>query len=564
MKSMVKFLGIIAFVVIAGFYLVSCDTGASRPGGGDSNTGTTVAVTGVTLNKQNTFMVVGGTEPLTATVAPANATNRSVTWSSSDDTIATVSAAGVVTAVAEGIATITVTTVNGGFTDYCIVDVSATPVPVTGVSLDITIFTLNPGGTQQLTETITPFNATNQNVTWISDAPAIATVSASGEVTAVSPGTATITVTTVDGGHTADSTVNVTSPVLPTYSTISAGEHHTVALRADGTLWAWGRNHHGQLGDGTTTDRQTPVHIAGSWISVSAGDRHTAAIRADGTLWAWGWNAGGQLGDGTTTDRHTPVQIGSATWAYISAGHGSYTMAIRTDGTLWAWGNNTWGQLGDGTSGISTSRHTPFQIGSDTWTSVSAGASHTMAIRTDGTLWAWGANGWGLLGDGTTTNRNSPVQIGSATWNSVSAGMSTTVAVKADGTLWSWGLASAGQLGDGTTTDRNAPVQICSDTNWASVSVGLSYTVAVRTGGTLWAWGSNHMGQLGDGTTTDRHTPVQIGLATDWAAASVAGGAVHNIAIRTDGTLWAWGSNQFGQLGDGTTTNRHTPVQVFF
>jgi VCBS repeat-containing protein len=327
------------------------------------------------------------------------------------------------------------------------------------------------------------------------------------------------------------------------------------------TLAAWGNNSYGQLGDGTTTTRASPVQIgsATSWKSVATGADHTVAVRTDGTLWAWGWNAFGQLGDGTDTDRTSPVQIGLATsWQSVAAGD-YHALAVRTDGTLWAWGNNYSGQLGDGTT---TTRTSPVQIGSATsWQSVATGQSHSVAVRTDGTLWAWGRNDFGQVGDGTTTDRASPVQIGSATaWQSVATGQSHSVAVRTDGTLWAWGWNAAGQLGDGTATDRTSPVQIGSATSWQSVAAGQSHTVAVRTEGTLWAWGWNDYGQLGDGTATDRTSPVQIGLATSWQ--SVVAGDYHALAVRTDGTLWAWGRNENGQLGDGTTTGRTSPVQI--
>ena len=236
-----------------------------------------------------------------------------------------------------------------------------------------------------------------------------------------------------------------------------------------------------------------------------------------------------------------------------------HTIALKSDGTLWAWGQNGSGQLGDGTN---TDKNAPVQIGTGTnWLSIAAGLYHTIALKSDGTLWAWGYNDWGQLGDGTNTDRWSPVQIGTGTnWLSIAAGEMHTIALKSDGTLWAWGRNGNGQLGNGTNTTKNAPVKIGTGTNWASIAAGHAHTIALKSDGTLWAWGWNIFGQIGDGTNTDRWSPVQIGTGTNWL--SIAGGGYHTIALKSDCTLWAWGWNAYGQLGDGTNTNKNAPVQI--
>ena len=342
---------------------------------------------------------------------------------------------------------------------------------------------------------------------------------------------------------------------------VSTGSNHSVFVRADGSLWAWGANTYGQLGDATTANRNSPIRVATNynWAFVSAGLNHTMAIRTDGSLWGWGNNAWHQLGDDTNKNRNSPVRIGTDYgWAFVSAG-ANHTVAIKTDGSLWAWGSNAWYQLGDDTS---ENRNSPVRIGTDyDWAYASAGWNHTAAVRKDASLWAWGNNSGGQFGSTAIRYSRVPRQVGHArNWASVSAGgdfvreTGHTLAIRADGSLWAGGNNYVGQLGDGSRTQRTLPTRIGRYTNWASVSTGSHHTVAVRADGTLWAWGNNADGLLGDGTRILRTSPVQIGTARNWVSVSASYG--HTVAIREDGSLWAWGENQYGQLGNGTVAQR--------
>ena len=335
------------------------------------------------------------------------------------------------------------------------------------------------------------------------------------------------------------------------------------------TLLTWGYNFYGQLGDNTTTTRSTPVTTSAggaNWKQVSGGQYNTTAIKTDGTLWTWGLNYYGSIGDNTTVTRSIPVTTfaGGTNWKQVACGS-VHIAAIKTDGTLWTWGFNDFGALGDNTSG--TTRCTPVTTfaGGTNWKQVACGNAHTAAIKTDGTLWTCGRNDFGALGDNTTTNRSTPVTtfVGGTNWKQVACGYYHTAAIKTDGTLWTWGFNSYGQIGNNTTTQRSIPVTtFAGGTNWKQVACGGFHTAAIKTDGTLWTWGRNNLGQLGDNTITNKSIPVTtFSGGTNWK--QVACGYRYAAAIKTDGTLWTWGNNNNGQLGDNTATNRSTPVTTF-
>jgi alpha-tubulin suppressor-like RCC1 family protein len=369
-----------------------------------------------------------------------------------------------------------------------------------------------------------------------------------------------LTVTDAEGVQSQDSCiVSIVNAPADNWSNIDSCLGHTVAIKTDGTLWSWGWNTSGQLGDGTTTDKYVPTRIGNEtdWISVSTGSFYTIAIKSDGTLWAWGMNYSGQLGVGNNTDRYVPTQIGTDTdWASVSAGW-MHTMAIKDDGSLWAWGNNSNRRLG--TAFDISMVCIPTRVGTDKdWVVVAAGWDYTMAIKSDGSLWGWGSNCTGELGLGQSYYGSDfvpPRRVDTSTnWLTVVAGKDfyhNTVAIKTDGSLWAWGNGTPVLL---------YPTRIGNENDWMAIDVGEGLIVALKVDHSLWAWGDNEYGQLGDGTLINKYIPTQIGDDYDWIM--VCSDSFYATAIKVDHSLWAWGSNEMGQFGDGTKTDKYVPTRI--
>ncbi len=346
---------------------------------------------------------------------------------------------------------------------------------------------------------------------------------------------------------------------------VSAGQNFTLAIKADGTLWGWGQNGN-LLGLGYfSVSENLPIQIgtANDWMTVSAGGNHALAVKTNGTLWSWGSGIFGQLGNGAFNSATFNVtQIGTATdWIEVSAGS-LFSVALKNNGTLWTWGRNNVGQLGNNTF-IDT--NVPAQVGTAIdWSQIDAGGEHTLAIKTTGDLWAWGNNPFGQLGDGTTNTSNNPIIISTAGWSAVSAGFDHSMALNPNGLLYTWGNNTNGQLCNGTNTAVNIPTLVV-DTSGAInfylvISAGQSHSMVIRNDNTLWTSGQNNFGQLGIGNNSNTNVLNQVGTGTNWQLISA--GFVHSHAMEIGANLWSAGRGLEGQLGVGSNTNSNIIVMV--
>jgi alpha-tubulin suppressor-like RCC1 family protein len=352
------------------------------------------------------------------------------------------------------------------------------------------------------------------------------------------------------------------SNAVRSFIDIKTFQDHALALRNDNTIWAWGDNQYGQLGDNTTTSRLTPVQIAGtsrSYTKISAGSRHSLSLDSSGSIWSWGNNAFGQLGDNTTTSRLTPVSvIGETLYTKISAGK-THNLAIALDNALLTWGSNTYGELGDNTN---TNKSSPNVVGID-YVEIAAGHNYSLGVSNKTN--AWGFNDKGQLGDNSTTSQLTPVNIaGNLIFYKISANLDFSLAIDDSRYGWAWGNNDNGQLGDNNTTSQLTPVQIYESTiTLTEISNGNAHSLAIDNTGVIWSWGKNNVGQLGDGSTADRSVPNSIYIP-NVTFTKVSAGNEFSLALDNTGKIWAWGSNSFGKLGinAAVTESRLTPTQL--
>jgi alpha-tubulin suppressor-like RCC1 family protein len=340
------------------------------------------------------------------------------------------------------------------------------------------------------------------------------------------------------------------------WSKISSGLYHTIAVAGDGTLWAWGYNNSGQLGDGTYVNKTVPTKIGTDtdWVSVGAGYNHSFAIKSNGTLWGWGSNGYRQIGLAGTANYITPQQVGTATnWLQVSGGERS-SLGIKTDGTLWTWGDDGWEQMGNGLGG---NQNSPTQVGVETdWGQIDAGRYHNIALKTNGKIYTWGYNGNGQLSYGgseaAVSTPNLVTTTGTANFIKVKAGVNSSLAIKNDNTLW-----ISGVVGPTNTTFFQ---QFAAPTTWTNVSAGTNHVIGVKSDGTLWAWGVNDYGQISQPSFNSVNTPYQVS-GTNFSN-QIGANIYSSVVLKNDGSLYGFGQNHVGQLADGSSIGKNSIVSI--
>ncbi|MEI6092988.1 MAG: Ig-like domain-containing protein [bacterium] len=372
---------------------------------------------------------------------------------------------------------------------------------------------------------------------------------------------------------------------------VPSGMGSTMVLKSDKTLWGWGTNDYGELGDGTTTTKSSPTRVLllDNVDDFEIGSAHSIALKHDGTVWVWGYGGVGQIGNGTNVTSFMPIELygvapftsGIITKIAVGVGNsftsGTSTAVVRNDGTVWTWGGGTSGQLGNNAN---SNNNNPVQVlgvgGSGFLTDVKdvkVGSSNMVALKNDGTVWAWGYNNFGQVGNNSTTNTSTPVQVVTASGaltgiTVISAGLSHNLAIRgSDGSVWAWGYNNAGQLGDATTVNKLVATQVKGpDTggfllNVSKVSAGYTHSLAIKTDGTVWGWGSNALYQVGDGTLTNRTQPVQITSLSNNIAVDIRAAAEHSVVLTTSNTIKVWGANFYGQMNMGVI-NQIAPTSL--
>jgi len=359
--------------------------------------------------------------------------------------------------------------------------------------------------------------------------------------------------------------------VTPTnaFVTIDAGLLHTCGLTSAGQSWCWGRNNYGQLGDGSAASTLVPVATSQTGLSFtqySGGNSHGCALTSSGAAYCWGYDADGRLGDGGFLNPLMPVAVqGGLSFTTVSAG-GAHTCALNSSGQAYCWGSNAYSQIGNGTTTYASAPTAVSQPVGVTFVSIQAGDKHTCALASTGQAYCWGYGGDGaignnnLLGPSTPTAVSQPVGV---TFTSVATEYNHSCGLTSGGQAYCWGLNSSGQLGDNSTTKRLTPVAVSQGVvTFASLAPGSVNTCGLTSAGQAYCWGNNSYGQLGNASNTSSLTPVAVSQPVGVTFSSVRAGSSHNCGLDGVGQTWCWGRNQYGQMGDNSTTDRNSPVAV--
>lgn len=518
---------------------------------------TPVPVMSVTLTPTLTTLPQGATQQLTAQTRDANGavlTGRIVTWSTSDTTVATVSAAGLVTARDTGSASITAisegtraqakVTVTLGVIRSVVVTPAA-PTMIVGDSLVMVATSADSLGR--------PLTARTDSVTWQSSDTTKLTISSQGVARALAAGGATITATIA--GQRGTTLVFIKASLIAARNTLTAGLFHTCALSVSGDTYCWGHNGsdsswgRGQVGDGTSTDRASPARVAGTtkFNVLEASSFYSCGITGAGAAHCWGFNGSGQLGDGSFTTRLAPSPvIGALTFAAVTGGY-NHACALTLAGAAYCWGDGV---------------QAPVQLaGSAVYSAISSRGNHTCALTTVGAAYCWGENGFGQLGNGSQFPQTEPAAVrGELAFGAISAGYLHTCALTATGAAYCWGSNSLGQLGVNSVDVSSVPRAVGGALRFTSLTAGYFHACGLTSTGDAYCWGYNASGAIGDGTTTNRATPTLVSGGQKFVALSA--GGYHTCGLTSAGAAYCWGRNTYGAIGDGTLTNRLTPVAV--
>lgn len=536
-----------------------------------------VPVRSVTVVPAAPQVTAGGTIQLQATPRDSIGgalPNRPVTWTSGDATRATVDANGLVSALAPG--TVTITATSEGVSGSALVTIVGSTNPVVSVEVTGPASTVEVGGTLQLTAVGRDASngvVTGQPVTWISLDPAVASVSPAGLVTGLAPG-GPVGIRATIGGVNRTVGITVTAPVPLVRGLPAANDRSSCLLRDNGTTWCWGHGASGELGAGTTPASQpvpAPVTGAPVFVALALGGSvygvvdplqfHACGLTGGGQVWCWGKNRYGQLGDNSTSDRTVPVTAGGSGFTKLFTGMAPRTCALQGNGDAFCWGASPYGHNDPGT----TIRTAPTKVVSaPAFTTLALAQTVSCGLDASGAAFCWGSEGNGELGDGDNTVhlRDLPHAVaGGHQFTALAGGDAHFCGLKADGSAWCWGRNTSGQLGDGTTAERNAPVAVQTAVRFTALAAGPSATCGIALDQSAWCWGVRSRAGAGIGVPDFFVTPTAVPLARSFSRIALGG---HGCADTTDG-IWCWGNNQWGQLGNGSTSFTVLgPVKVVF